>query len=354
MSPILPNLLTQDAAEAFLRQMIEISSPSGQEGQIGRYLVDQMTALGFRSHVDNAGNAVGILGEGSRTIVLLGHMDTVPGHIPVRLDQGRLFGRGAVDAKGPLATFIAAAAAAGPPRDTHLVIIGAVEEEADSAGARHIVEQYGPDFAIIGEPSGWNGITLGYKGSLSIQYTFQRSNTHTAGSASTAPEEAFRFWNRLGEWAEVFNRERVRLFDQVTPTLRAILSQNDGLTDRVEMGVNIRWPLDLEIDRFTSWLTEAAAPASVTITSFEVPFRTEKRNPLVAAFLAAIRAAGGQPSFKLKTGTSDMNIVGPAWGCPIVAYGPGDSSLDHTPDEHIVLQEYHLAIQVLAQVLSTL
>jgi LysW-gamma-L-lysine carboxypeptidase len=48
-----------------------------------------------------------------------------------------------------------------------------------------------------------------------------------------------------------------------------------------------------------------------------------------------------------------MNIVGPAWGCPIVAYGPGDSSLDHTPEEHIEWGEYHKAIEVLAQVLRT-
>ena len=37
-----------------------------------------------------------------------------------------------------------------------------------------------------------------------------------------------------------------------------------------------------------------------------------------------VGAAGGRPRFKLKTDTADMNVVGPAWGCPIVAYGPGD------------------------------
>jgi LysW-gamma-L-lysine carboxypeptidase len=49
-----------------------------------------------------------------------------------------------------------------------------------------------------------------------------------------------------------------------------------------------------------------------------------------------------------------MNIVGPAWGCPIVAYGPGDSALDHTPDEHLDLAEYERAIDVLARVLTVL
>jgi LysW-gamma-L-lysine carboxypeptidase len=70
--------------------------------------------------------------------------------------------------------------------------------------------------------------------------------------------------------------------------------------------------------------------------------------------LKAIRAEGGRPRFKLKTGTSDMNTVGPTWQCPIVAYGPGDSSLDHTPDEHIDVEEYRRAIDVLAQALEIL
>ena len=49
-----------------------------------------------------------------------------------------------------------------------------------------------------------------------------------------------------------------------------------------------------------------------------------------------------------------MNIVGPRWNCPIVAYGPGDSALDHTPDEHINLDEYLRAIDVLTLALETI
>jgi acetylornithine deacetylase/succinyl-diaminopimelate desuccinylase-like protein len=47
-------------------------------------------------------------------------------------------------------------------------------------------------------------------------------------------------------------------------------------------------------------------------------------------------------------------VVGPAWGCPIVAYGPGDSSLDHTPNEHIEIEEFLRGIDVLAQALEAL
>ena len=71
-----------------------------------------MRALGYDAHVDGAGNAVGTRGTGEREIVLLGHIDTVPGEVPVRIEDGVLFGRGAVDAKGPLAAFVVAGALA--------------------------------------------------------------------------------------------------------------------------------------------------------------------------------------------------------------------------------------------------
>ncbi|MBI2563293.1 MAG: M20/M25/M40 family metallo-hydrolase [candidate division NC10 bacterium] len=64
--------------------------------------------------------------------------------------------------------------------------------------------------------------------------------------------------------------------------------------------------------------------------------------------------AGNHAGMKVKSGTSDMNVVGPAWNWPIVAYGPGDSSLDHTPNEHLDLAEYHQAIAILSRVLALL
>ena len=47
-----------------------------------------------------------------------------------------------------------------------------------------------------------------------------------------------------------------------------------------------------------------------------------------------------------------MNVVAPVWNCPIVAYGPGDSRLDHTPHEHLDLGEYLQAIEFLTSILN--
>ena len=78
-------------------------------------------------------------------------------------------------------------------------------------------------------------------------------------------------------------------------------------------------------------------------------FLASKNTPLVRAFLQSIRSQGEQPGFVVKTGTSDMNIVAPAWQCQILAYGPGNSNLDHTPDEHLNLHEYDRAVAVIKQ-----
>ena len=129
-------------------------SPSGQERGAVDWLVARMKSLGYsEAFVDEAGNAVGIMGAGAKQVVLLGHIDTVPGQISVRTENGALFGRGSVDAKGPLASFVDAVAKAGAKDGWQFIVIGAVEEERDSEGARFIVNCYKPDFAIIGEPN---------------------------------------------------------------------------------------------------------------------------------------------------------------------------------------------------------
>src|SRR5436305_964923 len=127
-----------------VRGLVEIPSVSRQEGEAVEWLVARMAERGFRASVDDAGNALGEIGAGPRHVVLLGHIDTVPGEIPVRIEDGELVGRGAVDAKGPLAAFVAAATERVP--GVRVTVIGAVEEESPtSKGARYRATLPAPD-----------------------------------------------------------------------------------------------------------------------------------------------------------------------------------------------------------------
>ena len=355
-------LNTDVGAVDFLQRLVEIRSLSGEETAVAQFLVAQMNQAGFMAHVDVAGNAVGERscpdadGQITQEIVLLGHMDTVPGDIPVRQEDGKLFGRGSVDAKGPLASFIVAAARANLPPGTRLVVVGAVEEEAaTSKGARHVASQLQPDLCLIGEPSGWDGITLGYKGRLLIDATFAQPMSHTAGSESGAAELGLAWYNAVMAYINQFNTEQSRLFDQLLPSVRHLHTSSDGLQNQLEMKLGIRLPPNFDVAEYESWLRNQAGKAG-TLRSYahEPAIQTKRTNPLAQALNRAIRQAGGVPTYKLKTGTSDMNVVGPVWRCPIVAYGPGDSALDHTPDEHIIIAEYLQAIEVLETVLTNL
>ena len=354
------NLVPDDrAAVELLRHLVAIPSVSGDEQAATEFLVKQMGSLGFEAHRDEAGNAVGIRshltndGRIDRTIVLLGHIDTVPGEIPVRIEDHRLFGRGSVDAKGPLATFVVAAARSHLPPGTRLVVIGAVEEEAaTSKGARHAAATYQPDTCIIGEPSGWDGVTLGYKGRVLVDYEFQQPESHSAGPEATPAETAIHWWNLVRAYTDRFNQDRQRLFDQLLPSLRKVHSGSDGLTAQVRATAGFRLPPEFELETLRREIRSMAGAATVSFRGYEPAWQSPRHLPLVNALSRAIRSFDGQPRFKHKTGTSDMNVVGPIWRCPIVAYGPGDSALDHTPNEHLVVDDYLRAISVLSLLLN--
>lgn len=338
-----------------LEGMLKVYSPSYQERDAVEFLVAQMKANGLRAFHDAAGSAVGIAGEGARDIVMLGHIDTHPGFVDVRREGDLLYGRGAVDAKGPLCAFASAAARVRVREGWRLVVVGAVEEECPTSKGAHFAKtQYNPAYAIVGEPSGWDRVTLGYKGSLWLEYVLERDNAHSAGQARSANEQAVEFWLRVKQYAQEFNADKPKMFDQLDPTLRGMHSENDGLHETARLVVGLRLPLEITVAGLEETLVEMAGDAQLSFDTETPAYRAEKNNALVRAFLSAIRAGGWTPGFTLKTGTSDMNVVGPYWSCPVVTYGPGDSNLDHTPNEHIDLKEYDNAVDVLARVLETL
>jgi [amino group carrier protein]-lysine/ornithine hydrolase len=387
--------MTREQAVDLIRGLVAIPSLSRQEQAASSWLAAQMASAGFdRAYVDGAGNAVGELGPRDATalVVLLGHIDTVPGNIPVRIEDGRLFGRGSVDAKGPLATFVAAGARLGSrwahDAGVRLVVVGAVEEEAaTSKGARFMAARFDgatepiPAACVIGEPSSWRRVTLGYKGRLLLDLSARQAMAHTAGPDASVAEVVVGVWNWVRTHADTANAAVDKPFDQLSPSLRRFVTANEeGLTDTVDAQFAWRLPVGFDVEGFVramlEWTTahveatEAVAPPvlvpgagggeqvaingprtrfAFAFRGWERPWRSDRHNVLVRSFLAAMRQVDGgvQPGFVVKTGTSDMNVVAPLWRCPIVAYGPGDSALDHTPHEHLELDEYWKAVQVL-------
>ena len=347
-----------DALE-LLKTAIRTKSVSGQETEVATYLSEQMASFCEEAFVDMAGNAVGKLGTGPLNVYFLGHIDTVPGDIEVRVEDGKLYGRGSVDAKGSFCTAVAAASRLGA--DTlsklSLTLIGATEEEAPSSkGARHALSAYEkPDFVIIGEPSAWDALTLGYKGRLVAKLRVVKDNFHSAGEGTTAAEDVVAAWNTLHGEARAFNADKEGIFSTLQIALQSVSSNADGLEQTADAAVGYRLPPGLAPDALKQQVSALLDDAvQITFTGAETAYRSERDTPLSRAFRIAVREHGGKPRFKVKTGTSDMNVVAPLWNVPMLAYGPGDSALDHTPNEHLSLEEYEKAVAVLATALERL
>jgi len=91
-----------------LRSLLDAYSTSGQEAVAVRRFVEIARSLGYAAHADRAGNGIARIGVGRPKVIFLGHIDTVEGELPARMEGGRLYGRGACDAKGALAAALVA------------------------------------------------------------------------------------------------------------------------------------------------------------------------------------------------------------------------------------------------------
>ncbi len=345
-----PDTGTEPYAIGLLQSMLQIPSPSYGEARLAEHLVGVMRELGFTAYTDEAGNAVGEITRGhGPTVMLLGHMDTVPDLIPVRAELGALYGRGAVDAKGPLAAMVCAAAGALNFRG-RIVVVGAVEEETPlSRGAMHIRRTHPcPDALIIGEPSGWQTVVLGYKGKLDLRYQVECPPTHPSNPVSKASELACEAWSAL---LDLLGPDTGHgSFDLPGATLVSIR----GDLTFAEAELSVRVPPGYDSEGLVAALTERLPQGRLDVLNSVAACRVRRTDPVVRALAAGIQARQARPHMKVKTGTSDMNTLAEQWDIPMATYGPGDGRLDHSDDEHILLADYLRGIDVLTHALLEL
>ncbi len=361
-----------EQAVRFLTNLLGIYSPSGKEQDIANFIALEMKRMGFEVGIDTIGNVIGVVGSGEPVILLCGHMDTVAGHVPLRVEEGKIYARGAVDAKGPLAAMIMAAmqAAKEPGFKGKVLIASVVEEEATSKGVRHLITQgISADYAIFGEPSGVENITIGYKGQIQLKIVLKTETGHssTPWLFDNALEKAYELWEQIRAacaYPSIDPQETP--FTSITVCLIKMVGGrgNSVIPFEAEMNLDVRVPIQFTTTQVHDKMMKIianyqAAHPKVTIKSSVMdtvePFEVSKSSPLVHVLSSSVRKVLNKPAMLLrKTGTGDMNILGKAMSLPIVTYGPGDSHLDHTIDEHIEIAEYLDAIAVYKEALLRL
>jgi LysW-gamma-L-lysine carboxypeptidase len=341
------------AARELLVDLVSIPSPSGEEDEAAKRLVEFFEAHDRAVTRDAVGN---VRAPADDAALLTSHVDTVPGDIDVRIEQHPdgdtgevLWGRGSVDATGALVALAVAAVRTG------VSFVGVVQEETDSAGARHLVaDREAPAALINGEPSGWDGITLGYRGLLSGTYVATSESGHTSRPEANAIQSAIEWWSTIedrfpeDEWDPIF--------EQVTPKPVDVAggTSDDGLSVETTMDVQFRIPPAWSADEIREVADGELEAGTVTWRDPIPPVMQSPRTPVARAFRTAIRQADGEPTLLRKTGTSDMNVYAGQWDCPMATYGPGDSSLDHAPEERLELAAFDRSLGVLTAVAKRL
>lgn len=351
----------------FLKAILEIYSPSGLERDLARYLERRMNGFGLRARMDEVGNVIGEVGEGAPTLLLCGHMDTVTGFLNVRVKEGKIFGRGAVDAKSSMAAMILAASAlVDEDLGGKAIVACVVDEEGRSAGMRNLISK-GLDvkYAIFGEPSYCRHIVVGYRGSVTFVVECESPRTHVAISPYHANviERSLALWEKAREGLLL---EGESLFRSMNPYLLTIRGQAGRTLFRrpwCDMIVNVRFPpgltvadvrkrLDEIIDRFRASNPDLAVDVR-TIDSCEA-IMSRKSSLVVRALIRAVRRVMGvKPRITVKTGSSDMNLLA---GTPVhaVSFGPGDPHLEHTRLESVDIEEYTRSIEIYKEAIREL
>jgi putative selenium metabolism hydrolase len=360
--------LRRDALETFALELVRTPSPSGAEGAVASLVEAELRRFGYDVEVDALGNVIGTLDAGPGPCVLFdAHMDTVGVTDPSawsvdpagEVRDGRLYGRGAMDMKGPLAALIHGAAAAQLTGGRVVVSASIAEEMIEGFATVAVARRVRPDVAVICEATR-RRVAVGQRGRAELIVEVHGRPTHSSrpdlgvnaveamadvlraaraialpthpvlGPAILVPTDiASRPFPALSVVPDrctvTFDRRTLpgEREEDVLEPLRAAVDAAvapHGATGTVTIGV----------DRFDSY-----SGAPVEAPNFAPAWFLGPGEPPASTALAALSAEPTHWSFCTNgSGTA-------ALGIPTIGYGPGDETLAHRVDEFIALDDLH-------------
>lgn len=323
-----------------LVDIVAVPSPTGHEEDAARMLADRLPRFGWEtSHLDGAGSMIATRGNGDKELVLLSHIDTVPGGPKLFVNEERIEGRGSVDAKSPCCALAVGGGAVEVPRDWRITFVAAVGEEIDSRGARFRMPLHEPAALVVGEPTGSNGVALSYRGRILFSFVAEDSGAHRSGSPGPMSDTVLAAASMMQITENMGKGYSIAIME---------MEGHEAGRRSASITMDLRTPIGAQQEELELMLNETAAAFGVGLNVIEYvpPHEVHKSDPVIRAFRTAIRDVTGEPPRVLaKQGTCDFNVLS-TWGCPMGAFGPGDSKYDHSSNEQIEIKEFLRGVEV--------
>jgi putative selenium metabolism hydrolase len=375
----------------FLREIVAIPSMNGQLKEVGERIIAEMNKLRFdETRFDKMGNVLGRIGNGPKVIVFDSHIDTVGVGDPSewewdpfkgKVENGRLYARGACDEKGSTPGMVYGLAIA---RDLGLLegytayYFGNMEEWCDGIAPNTFVEVdpgIRPDFVVIGEPTKMR-IYRGHKGRIELKITATGRSAHAA-SHYLGDNAVYKMMSVITQIRELDRRFRFGMgyhavqgypsiaVTDVAARTASLNAVPDQFTIYIDRRITSNEPRDEVIAQIKGLIPDYLqdeihveelfydAPSYTgfvfPVSKFYPPWLLDDAHPLTKAGQDTIEALWGE---KRLLGTWDFSTNGTYWagkaGIPSIGFGPGDEKFAHTILEQVPLDEVIAATEFYA------
>lgn len=360
----------------FMRDLVAIKSLSSQEGPVIKRIEAEMKKLGYDEvRIDPMGNVIGRIGGGKRVIAIDGHVDTVDvgdrsqwktdPFDPV-VKNGILYGRGASDMKGGVASAVYAGALlkkAGFPKDATLYVTGTVQEEdCDGLCWQYIVneDRLRPHVVVITEPTSLR-IYRGHRGRMEIEIETSGISCH-----GSAPERGVNAVYKMAPIIKDIEKLNARLkprkpLGKGTVTISHIRSRSpslcavaDGCTIHLDRRLTVGESERVVVRQLQALPSVKKAKAKVTVLEYAVPswtgltYPTKKYYPTwempettkeVRVARAAYRQVfNSAPTVGHWTFSTNGVATAGMHGIPTIGFGPGHEHFAHAPNECVEIE----------------
>jgi acetylornithine deacetylase len=319
------------------RTLIDIPSVTPEEEQVGRYLHGYLSGIcaahdGEIELQEVEPNRYNVFAYfGTPTVTLSTHIDTVPPFFPSREDDEFIWGRGACDTKGIIASMIAAAERLLDRGIRNFALLFVVGEERNSAGAQYAAEHpRGSKYIINGEPTE-NLLALGSKGALRYELVASGKMAHSA-----YPELGDSAINKLLDAIDAIRKVQLPIDKVLGPSTLNIGTISGGRAPNVI-------PDEARAELFIRLVCDSAGTRKLMADAIRNFPGVELNEALE---IPAVRLTGVEG---LRTTvvayTTDIPAFLGHWGQPLL-FGPGTIHVAHTLEERVPKKQLLEAVEI--------